>query len=116
MAGMTAQPDKQLSQAFAALADPTRRWLIEQLSQGERCIGELAKDRRMTFAGVSKHIRVLEDAGLLNRRVAGRQHFLSIDPQPLRQAHAWINLYRDFWQDSFDRLEEHLRQTNNSNS
>ncbi len=106
---MVDKSDQHISQAFAALADPTRRGLIEELSGGERRISDLAAQRQMSFAGVSKHVQVLEKAGLLTRRIEGRTHFLQLNATPLRDAFDWLQPYRDFWQGSFDRLDALLK-------
>jgi len=107
---MVEQSEQHITQAFAALADPTRRGLIEELSHGECRISDLAAQRRMSFAGVSKHVKVLEKAGLLTRRIEGRTHFLTLNAVPLRDAFDWLQPYRDFWQGSFDRLDALLKE------
>jgi DNA-binding transcriptional ArsR family regulator len=88
----TAQP--QLDQTLIALADPTRRAILQRLSRGEARVTELAKPFAMSLNSVSKHIRMLERAHLVKRRRAGREHFLSFDPQPLDDAAAWIDTHR----------------------
>lgn len=97
-----------LSVIFAALADPTRRRLLELLAAGERCVTELAKPFRMSLAAVSKHLQVLERAGLLDRRREGRTHHLSARPEALDQARAWIEQYARAWDESFDALDDFL--------
>jgi DNA-binding transcriptional ArsR family regulator len=91
--------DDPLSRTFAALADPTRRAMLARLTQGPASVGELAAPFDMSFAAVSKHLRVLENAGLVLR---GR------DARPLAAASAWISNYRRFWADSFDALGDYL--------
>ena len=107
-----------LSRTFAALADPTRRRILEQLAGGDRCVTDLAKPHRMSLPAVSKHLRVLESAGLVRRRRCGRVHSLKLEARPMEQAQAWIEEYRKFWEASFDRLDEYLRQlqTNEKNN
>jgi len=99
-----------LSDVFAALADPTRRRLLELLATGERCVTELAKPFRMSLAAVSKHLQVLERAGLLDRRREGRTHHLSAKPEALSQARAWIEQYAQAWEQSFDALDALLAE------
>jgi DNA-binding transcriptional ArsR family regulator len=89
---------------FAALADATRRSLLDQLQRGETTVSELAAPHGMSLPAVSKHLRVLEAAGLLRRRVAGRSHFLAVNPKPLAEASGWLERQRQFWEASFDRL------------
>lgn len=89
---------------FAALADATRRAIIEQLRKGEATVTEVAAPHDMSLPAVSKHLRVLEDAGLLNRRVEGRTHFLAVNAKPLAQATDWLERQRKFWEGSLDRL------------
>ena len=78
--------------------------MVRQLSQGECSVGDLARPARMSFAAASKHVQVLEKAGMVNRRVAGRQHICSLRPQPLREASEWLSFYEKFWSDNLDRL------------
>ena len=99
-----------LDRTFAALADPTRRRILEQLAVGERCVTELAKPYSMSLPAVSKHLRMLEKAGLVRRRRNGRVHRLKLEAAPMQQAQQWIEDYRRFWEDSFDRLDEYLKQ------
>jgi DNA-binding transcriptional ArsR family regulator len=89
---------------FAALADATRRSIIEQLRKGEATVSEVAAPHAMSLPAVSKHLRVLEDAGLLRRRVEGRSHLLTVNAKPLAQATDWLERQRRFWEGSFDRL------------
>lgn len=91
---------------FAALADATRREIVARLRDKEATVSELAAPLDMSLAGASKHLRVLENAGLLKRRVEGRTHFLSVNPQPLDEAMNWIERHRRFWHGSFDRLAQ----------
>lgn len=99
-----------LDRTFAALADPTRRRILEQLAGGDRCVTDLARPHRMSLPAVSKHLRVLEGAGLIRRQRNGRVHRLKLEARPMQQAQAWIEEYRKFWEASFDRLEEYLKQ------
>lgn len=106
--------ETQLDATFAALANPTRRRLMDRLAQGEATVGELAEPFQMSFAGVSKHLRVLEEAGLVQRRVVGREHHLSLEGAPIAGAAAWLLRYRHFWQESLDALEAYLREEDSS--
>jgi DNA-binding transcriptional ArsR family regulator len=99
-----------LNRTFAALADPTRRHILEHLADGDRCVTDLARPYRMSLPAVSKHLRVLEKAGLVRRQRDGRVHRLKLDARPMQQAQAWIEEYRKFWEASFDRLDEYLKQ------
>jgi DNA-binding transcriptional ArsR family regulator len=99
-----------LDRTFAALADPTRRRILGQLAQGDQCVTELARPYSMSLPAVSKHLRVLEKAGLVRRRRNGRVHSLKLEARPMQQAQAWIEEYRKFWEESFDRLDEYLKQ------
>jgi DNA-binding transcriptional ArsR family regulator len=97
---------------FAALADATRRAIIEQLRKGEATVSEVAAPHDMSLPAVSKHLRVLEDAGLLRRRVEGRTHLLTVNAKPLAQATDWLERQRQFWEGSFDRLATLLEEPN----
>jgi DNA-binding transcriptional ArsR family regulator len=90
---------------FGALANQTRRDIIARLAGGEATVGELADAYEMSLNAVSKHVKVLEDAGLVSRRVEWRTHFLALNPEPLRAAHEWLDLYRTFWESRLDALE-----------
>jgi DNA-binding transcriptional ArsR family regulator len=93
-----------LDRTFAALADPTRRQILARLRRGPATIGELAAPFRMSFAGVSKHLKRLERAGLVRREVRGRRHVCRLHARPLRVAAAWTLGYRDFWEGRLDAL------------
>lgn len=97
-----------LSLIFGALADPTRRGILERLAAGEQRVTDLAKPFKMTLAAVSKHLRVLENAGLLSRRRDGRVHLLKAKPEAVAAARQWIEQYAQGWDDSFDALDRHL--------
>ena len=99
-----------LNRTFAALADPTRRRILEHLAAGDRCVTDLARPYAMSLPAVSKHLRVLENAGLIRRRRRGRVHSLKLQAAPMRQASQWIEEYRKFWEESFDRLDEYLKE------
>jgi DNA-binding transcriptional ArsR family regulator len=99
-----------LNRTFAALADPTRRRILEHLATGDRCVTDLAQPYRMSLPAVSKHLRVLENAGLIRRRRDGRVHRLKLQARPMQQAQQWIEEYRKFWEESFDRLDDYLKE------
>ena len=94
----------QLDATLLALADPTRRAIVRRLALGEARVTEIAAPFPMSLNAVSKHIRALERAGLVNRRVAGRQHLCSLRPEPLREVSEWVSFYERFWTESLDRL------------
>ena len=97
--------EQRLDTTFRALADLTRRGMLATLALGERSIGELAEPFAMSFAGASKHVKVLEDAGLIARRKVGRTHLISIDAKPLEEAERWMRRWEKFWNKRLDRLE-----------
>ena len=96
---------------FAALADPTRRRLLELLAAGERSAGELAAEFEISRPGVSRHLRVLREAGLVRVRVEGRHRLYSVDPAPLDEVDAWLAGWRGFWAQRLDALDTELRRT-----
>jgi DNA-binding transcriptional ArsR family regulator len=100
----------RLDTVFHALADPTRRAMLRSLADGERNIGQLAQPFAMSFAAASKHVKVLEGAGLLRRRVQGRSHVCRLETAPLAAADAWLRFYKGFWTDRLDGLDELLRE------
>jgi DNA-binding transcriptional ArsR family regulator len=106
---MVAQRPASLDSVFHALADPTRRAMLRTLAAGERNIGELAAPCKMSFAAASKHVRVLERAGLVRRRVEGRRHMCRIEPAPLAAADKWLRYYEHFWSKRLDALEALLK-------
>jgi DNA-binding transcriptional ArsR family regulator len=99
-----------LDDTFSALADPTRRRILEDLAGGDRCVTDLARPYAMSLPAVSKHLRVLERAGLIRRRRCGRLHSLKLEAEPMKQAAEWIVEYRRFWEASLDRLDDYLKQ------
>lgn len=99
-----------LDRAYAALADPTRRSLLAALRDGDARITDLAAPLPMTFAGVSRHVGVLESAGLVRREVRGREHWLSLQPDGLTAAQRWIDEHTDFWSARGDALADRLRR------
>lgn len=116
---MVEQKREELDSVFHALADPTRRAMIQRLSEGDRSVGDLAAPFRMSFAGASKHVRVLEQAGLVQRTVKGRTHVCRLNPVPLAEADAWLRRVERFWSLRLDRLavvlEEDKKEENHGN-
>jgi DNA-binding transcriptional ArsR family regulator len=102
--------DEGLDRAFAALADPTRRAILVRLREGEARIRDLADPLPMTFAGVSRHVGVLEHAGLIKREVRGREHWLSLESEGLGFAERWLHEQRDFWTARADALAARVRR------
>jgi DNA-binding transcriptional ArsR family regulator len=98
----------ELSRTFAALADPTRRAILARLAEGEATVGELAAPFDMTFAAVSKHLRVLENAGLVSRGREAQFRPAQLDARPLAAASGWIGDYARFWADSLGSLDQYL--------
>ena len=99
----------QLSNTFAALADPTRRAILGRLAEGEATVNELAEPFPITVQAVSKHLKVLERAGLITRGRTAQLRPSRLQGAPLKEAVDWLEKYRRFWEGSFDRLEERLR-------
>jgi DNA-binding transcriptional ArsR family regulator len=109
---MVSQHSPSLDRVFHALADPTRRAMLRALASRERNIGELATPFDMSFAAASKHVRVLEAAGLLRRKVEGRSHVCRIEPSPLAAADKWLRFYQHFWSKRLDALDALLKAEN----
>jgi DNA-binding transcriptional ArsR family regulator len=105
---MVKQSDDTLDLTFSALADPTRRRILESLSHREWRVTDLAEPFSMSLPAVSKHLCVLENAGLLKRRRLGREHYLKLEAAPMRRAASWIEHYRKFWEGSLDHLAKYL--------
>ncbi len=97
-----------LDAVFSALGDPTRRGILAQLAKGEARVTDLAVPYRMSLPAVSKHLRVLEEAGLVKKEKEGRVIRCSFNPEPLKDAAAWITQYRQFWEERLDALAEYL--------
>lgn len=99
----------RLSDTFSALADPTRRAILARLALGKASVNELAEPFQMTGPGVSKHLKVLERAGLIERGREAQWRPCALTAGPLKDAADWLDFYRRFWEESFSRLDEHLR-------
>jgi DNA-binding transcriptional ArsR family regulator len=102
-------PDR-LSTTFAALADPTRRAILARLASGEKSVNELAEPFEMSLPAVSKHLKVLETAGLIVRGREAQWRPCRLDASPLKDISNWVERYRKFWEESFDRLDAYLRE------
>ena len=101
---------RALDRTFAALADPTRRAILARLARGEATVGELARPFRVSRPAVSKHLRVLEQAGLVQRERDGRVSRCALDAEPMREAAEWVERYRVFWTGRLDSLERYLER------
>ena len=101
-------PQRALDQVYGAIADPTRRRILGILAEGETNVGSLAERFPISLNGVSKHVKVLERAGLIERTVQGREHRLRLNAEPLREASAWLEHYRTFWDARLAALEVYL--------
>jgi DNA-binding transcriptional ArsR family regulator len=100
----------ELTTVFSALADPTRRSILMRLMEGDASVAELAEPFAMSQPAVSKHLKVLEGAGLISRRSVSTSRYSHLEAQPLKEANEWMQKYKDFWNDSFDRLDEALAE------
>jgi DNA-binding transcriptional ArsR family regulator len=103
-------PADPLSVTFSALADPTRRAILARLSTGEASVNDLAAPFAMSLPAVSKHLKVLEKAGLILRGREAQWRPCKLNAEPMKQATGWLEEYRKYWEESFDRLEEYLAQ------
>lgn len=101
---------ERLDAVFHALADPTRRAMLRNLALEERSVGELASPFRMSFAAASKHVKALERAGLVRRRIEGRTHVCRLESKRLAEAHDWLSFYERYWTMRLDDLERELRK------
>jgi DNA-binding transcriptional ArsR family regulator len=95
---------------FHALGDPTRRRMLAQLAEGERTVGQLAEPFSISLAAASKHVKALENAGLIRREIRGRTHVCRLEPGPLASAHEWLAFYERFWTDRLNLLDRLLRE------
>ena len=100
----------RLSSTFAALADPTRRAILARLASGEKSVNELAEPFDMSLPAVSKHLKVLETAGLISRGREAQWRPCRLEAGPLKDISGWVEKYRKFWEESFDRLDAYLRE------
>lgn len=103
-------PEDRLSTTLSALADPTRRAILARLSLGEASVGELAEPFEMSLPAVSKHLKVLERAGLISRGREAQWRPCRLEAAPLRDVNSWLDSYRRFWEQKFDRLDAYLQE------
>ena len=106
----------QLDTVFRVLGDATRRRMLRELASGERTVSQLAEPFAMSLAAASKHIKSLENAGLIRREVRGRTHLCRLDPGPLASAHQWLSFYERFWTARLDILDRLLREEDQQKS
>jgi DNA-binding transcriptional ArsR family regulator len=102
--------EDRLSVIFAALADPTRRAILARLAEGEATVSELAEPFDISLPAISRHLKVLENAGLISRSRSAQWRSSRLEAGPLREATAWMERYRRFWDDNFARLDAHLKR------
>jgi len=107
--------EDHLTITFAALADPTRRAILSSLARGEASVTELASPFQMSLPGISKHLKVLEKAGLIERSREAQWRPCRLNAGPLKEADDWIERYRLFWEERFDRLEAYLKEFQENN-
>jgi len=107
---------QELNNIFGALSDPTRRAMLVRLSEEEISVAELAKPFSITKSAITKHLKVLENAGLLQRTIDGRIHYCRLNPKPLAEASDWISFYKKFWNQKLDGLDSFLSQSSNKDS
>ena len=100
----------QLDLVFGALAHPIRRGILARLSSGDATIAELARPFRVSAPAITKHMRILEDAGLLSRKIQGREHRCRLEQKHMQQAESWIEDHRKFWNERLDALERYLKE------
>ena len=105
--------DDKLSQTFAALANTTRRAILVRLAEGDATVNELAEPFSMSLPAISKHIRVLEDAGLIVQGQKAQYRPCTINAAPLKEISTWADQYRHIWEASFDRMDDYIHQLNN---
>ena len=109
-------PTDRLSTTFAALADPTRRAILARLADGDATVTQLAELFSISLPAISRHLKVLEHAGLISRSRTAQWRSSSLQVEPLREATAWMERYRQFWATNFDRLDAHLQRVQHSQS
>ena len=113
MSTMTIQEEDVLSRIFSALANATRRAILARLAEGEATVNELAEPFDMSLPAVSKHIKVLEQAGLITQGQRAQYRPCTLDAEPLKEVASWTNRYRHLWEESFDRMDDYLHVLQN---
>ncbi|HEX2913148.1 MAG TPA: metalloregulator ArsR/SmtB family transcription factor [Chloroflexia bacterium] len=101
----------EMDKVFSALSDPTRRTILDRLRQGQASISEIAEPFEISLPAISKHLKVLEKAGLISNVKEGRTHYLHLNPQPMKAAMEWLEFYRRLWEDQFDSLADYLAES-----
>jgi DNA-binding transcriptional ArsR family regulator len=101
----------ELDRSFLALSHPVRRAIVERLAAGPATVGRASSGLGVSKPAVTKHLKILERAGVVSRTIAGRTHVLRLEPQPLSEASAWLELHRSLWQAKFEAVERHLSET-----
>jgi len=109
------QSSQQLDRVFFALSDSTRRGILARLAQGSSTIGELSAPFQISKPAISKHMKILENAGLIQRKISGRQHQCTLTTAGLKTAEEWLNFHRKFWESRFDALTDLLHQEESKN-
>lgn len=107
---MVESRERELDLIFQALADPTRRAILREIARRERSVGELAEPHRMSLAAVSKHLKVLERAHLVQREKRGSFYYLRLNPKTLKSANQWLKYYEQFWEDRLESLKQFLEK------
>lgn len=105
---MQLQTPDTLTAAFSALADPTRRAILERLADGEASVGELVEPFDISPQAISRHLKVLEQSGLVNRRIDAQRRIIRLNPEALKEPSDWVNRYRKFWEGQLDSLDAYL--------
>jgi len=111
---MATLSERELDRAFGALADPTRRAILARLTEGDVGVLDIAEPFPMSQPAITKHLNVLEGAGLISRHRQARSRLCHLEPQRLQQLSDWVGSYREFWEESFERLDEYLEQLQQS--
>lgn len=106
--------EQHLSQIFSALSDPTRRAMLVRLRKEEMSVADLSQPFNMTKSAITKHVKILENAGLLKRTIDGRVHYCRLDAKPLKHASDWMKFYERFWNNKFDALDTFLKKEDQS--
>lgn len=101
----------ELDRSFLALSHPARRAIVERLAAGPASVGHASSGLGISKPAVTKHLKILESAGVVSRTIAGRTHVLQLEPQPLSEASAWLELHRALWRTKFEAVERHLSET-----
>ncbi|MBV1911737.1 MAG: metalloregulator ArsR/SmtB family transcription factor [Kangiellaceae bacterium] len=113
---MVNNESQQLTLIFSALSDPTRRAMLKRLSEKEVSFAELSEPFAMTKSAITKHLKVLENSGLMRRTIDGRTHYCRLNPAPLEKAAEWVTFYQKFWQKKLDGLDAFLNESTHKSS